>query len=43
VGWVTRVRHYRGLSQAEARLRSLLGTWRFQALDSLMPREAVPA
>ena len=43
VGWVTRVRHYRGLSQAEARLRSLLGTWRFEALDSLMPREAVPA
>ncbi len=36
VGLVTRVRHYRGLSAAEARLRTLLATWRFESMQSLM-------
>ncbi len=38
VGLVTRVRHYRGLSAAEARLRTLLATWRFESVQSLMPQ-----
>jgi hypothetical protein len=36
VGMITRVRHYRGLSVAEPRLRELLNTWKFAAFDSLL-------
>ncbi len=36
VGMVTRIRHYRGLSAAEARLRDLLSTWRFQSFRQLV-------
>jgi polysaccharide deacetylase family protein (PEP-CTERM system associated) len=35
VGMVTRIRHYRGLHAAEARLRDLLSTWRFQSFAQL--------
>lgn len=35
VGLVTTLRHYRGLSAAEARLRALLGTWRFTSFRAL--------
>jgi polysaccharide deacetylase family protein (PEP-CTERM system associated) len=43
VGLVTSLRHYRGLTTAEARLRALLGTWRFTSFRALrlgMPAEA---
>lgn len=41
VGIVTTLRHYRGLAAAEARLRSLLGTWRFTSIRAL--QQSAPA
>lgn len=43
VGMVTRVRHYRGLSQAESRLRELLNMWRFESFASLTQTAVVAA
>lgn len=37
VGTITTIRHYRGLSAAESRLRTLLRTWRFTSFQNHSP------
>jgi hypothetical protein len=41
VPWITRVRHYRGLAQAEARLEHLLRAFPFTSVASVLPPDGL--
>jgi hypothetical protein len=41
VPWITRVRHYRGLAQAEARLERLLRDFPFTSVAAVLPSDGL--